>query len=163
MISLLEKSRETERVNEWKCHFKKAYAQLYMKNEKTFTIVLSCQLYWGYGKLGSCQKRKNLTTICCCIFLKKIYCCPPFKKRWSVKGKKLVVADLPQIFKFPSHFLPVSTWVKPRTKDRPVQLSEFTIQNTLVETNYFRSSLIHLHIFCIRSLSIFTIFGQREM
>ena len=72
------------------------------------------------------------------------------KKRWSVKGKKLVVADLPQIFKFPSHFLPVSTWVKPRTKDRPVQLSEFTIQNTLVETKYFWSVLIHLHIFCIR-------------
>ena len=118
-----------------------------MKNEKTFTIVLSCQLYWGYGKLGSCQSRKNLTTICCCIFLKRFTVVHHSKKRWSVKGKKLVVADLPQIFKFPSHFLPVSTWVKPRTKDRPVQLSEFTIQNTLVETKYFWSSLIHLHIF----------------
>ena len=134
------------------------------RTKKTFTIVLSCQLYWGYGKLGSCQRRKNLTTICCCIFLKKIYCCPPFKKkRWSVKGKKLVVADLPQIFKFPSHFLPVSTWVKSRTKDRPVQLSEFTIQNTLVETKYFWSSLINLHIFFNRFLLIFTILGQREM
>ena len=162
MISL-RKSCETERINEWKCHLKKAYAQLCMKNEKTFTIVLSCQLYWGYGKLGSCQKRKNLTTICCCIFLKRFTVVHHSKKRWSVKGKKLVVADLPQIFKFPSHFLPVSTWVKPRTKDRPVQLSEFTIQNTLVETKYFWSSWINLHIFCISFFFNFTIFGQRAM
>ena len=116
-----------------------------MKKEKTFTIVLSCQLYWGYGKLGSCQSRKNLTTICCCIFLKRFTVVHHSKKRWSVKGKKLVVADLPQIFKFPSHFLPVSTWVKSRTKDRPVQLSEFTIQNTLVETKYFWFICIFLH------------------
>ena len=81
------------------------------------------------------------------FFLKRFTVVHHSKKRWSVKGKKLVVADLPQIFKFPSHFLPVSTWVKPRTKDRPVQLSEFTIQNTLVETKYFWSSLIPLHIF----------------
>ena len=159
MISL-RKISWNRTVKRMKMSYKKTYAQLCMKNEKTFTIVLSCQLYWGYGKLGSCQRRKNLTTICCCIFLKKIYCCPPFKKkRWSVKGKKLVVADLPQIFKFPSHFLPVSTWVKPRTKDRPVQLSEFTIQNTLVETKYFWSSLISFAYFCITFLSIFTISG----
>ena len=93
------------------------------------------------------------------FFLKRFTVVHHSKKRWSVKGKKLVVADLPQIFKFPSHFLPVSTWVKPRTKDRPVQLSEFTIQNTLVETKYFWSSLISFAYFCITFLSIFTISG----
>ena len=147
-----------------KMSFKKGLCPIVYEERKNFyhrPILPTILRIW---KTWLLPKAKKFDYHMLLYFLKKIYCCPPFKKkRWSVKGKKLVVADLPQIFKFPSHFLPVSTWVKPRTKDRPVQLSEFTIQNTLVETKYFWSSLINLHIFFNRFLLIFTILGQREM
>ena len=75
------------------------------------------------------------------IFLTTIWLCSISKKRFtvvhhskkgglSVKGKKLVVADLPQIFKFPSHFLPVSTYMHCQEQRIDHQCSSLNSKNT---------------------------------
>ena len=64
-----------------------ALAQLCMKNEKTFTIVLSrdyCPILptiLRIWKTWLLPKAKKFDYHMLLYFLKKIYCCPPFKKK----------------------------------------------------------------------------------